>query len=148
MVIKVPFSVSLNRKLENHKFLLVTISKVTMKLHNVQIYCIILNLKEIYRKTACIESVLNSFVFVGNRIQTFIFVWPKGDSLHSAPCWSILPRYHGHGGCPCQQVWRNNSWPMNFTLLAVYNIIFRLKTMCSRNTNTPAVRKSKLAIFF
>ena len=55
---KVPCSV-ISESWKISKILLVTIAKVTMKFHNVQIKCIISNLKEIYPKTECIGSVLN-----------------------------------------------------------------------------------------
>ena len=41
------------------KSLLVTLSKITMKLHNVQIQFSISDLKEIFPKTECMGSVLN-----------------------------------------------------------------------------------------
>ena len=49
-MVKIPCSV-ISESWKISKSLLVIISKVTMKLHNVQIYCTISNLKEICPKT-------------------------------------------------------------------------------------------------
>ena len=61
------------------KSLLVTISKVTMKLHNVQILCCISNVKEIYPKTECIGSVLKGGHDVQIGTMVFVNLW----SLHN-----------------------------------------------------------------
>ena len=57
-MVKIPCSV-ISESVKISKSLLVTISKVTMKLHNVKFYCSISNLKEIYPKTEWLGSALN-----------------------------------------------------------------------------------------
>ena len=64
-MVKVPYSV-ISESGKISKSLSVTIAKVTMKLHNVQIKCIISNLKEIYPKTECMGSVLNCYHTTGD----------------------------------------------------------------------------------
>ena len=60
-MVKLPCSV-ISESWKSSKLLLVTITKVAMKLHNVQIKSIILNLKVIYPKTECMGSVRQEWV--------------------------------------------------------------------------------------
>ena len=67
------------RKLENFQIFIGYKSKVTMKLHNVQILFCISNVKEIYPKTECIGSVLKGGHDVPIGTMVFVNLW----SLHN-----------------------------------------------------------------